>query len=190
MHAPAFFLVVLLSTASDRTPWWQPALFICLGAGLGFVSGRLANWFDDRKARKVFLKSVRAELAVARGHLEGTLRDATETKNKLEQGMGEALRMLAVFQTGVFSSQIGRLRSVFDPLVIEVIQFYDKLSNLERVMSRLTAISFELSRFTKEEADRLEAAAEDYRGTLDEVIRRVEQLLPDVEKLIRKLPEK
>jgi archaellum component FlaC len=98
--------------------------------------------------------------------------------------------MLAVFQTGVFRSQIGRLRSVIDPLVIEAIRFYDRLSNLERVMSRLTAISFELPRFTKEEVDRLEAAAEDYRSALDEVIRRVGQLLPDVEKLIRKLPEK
>jgi hypothetical protein len=98
------------------------------------------------------------------------------------------LHLATVFQTGIYSSQIGKLKSVFDPLVIEIIQFYDRLSNLERIKSRLTVVSFQLTTGVKEDAQR-EATAEHYRNTLDEVIKRINLLLLAADALIRKLPE-
>jgi len=122
-----------------------PILFTFVGALLGFVSGRLKDWFDDRKTKNTFLKAIRIELSVARRHLEGTLKDASETRGQLNTRAPRALHLVTAFQTGIYSSQIGKLKNVFDPLVIEVIQFYDKLTNLERVKSRLTVVSFELA---------------------------------------------
>jgi hypothetical protein len=119
-------------------------LFTSFGTILGFTFGRLKDWLDDRRAKKVFLRAIRVELSVVRGHLEGTLKDATEARDKLGKEEQVALHLAAVFQTGIYSSQVGKLKNVFDSLVIEIIQFYDRLSNLEKIKARLTAISFEL----------------------------------------------
>jgi hypothetical protein len=178
---------------SEHAPWWLthiagPILFTSFGAALGLVLGRLKDWLDDRKSKKVFLKAIRVELSVARGHLEGTLKDATEARDKLHQQEYVALHLATVFQTGIYSSQIGKLKDVFDPLVIEIIQFYDRLSNLERIKSRLTVVSFDLTTGVKDDADR-EGTAEHYRNTLDEVIKRIDLLLPAADALVSGLPE-
>jgi len=177
-----------------QVPWWiehilSPGLFILLGASLGFALGRLKDSLDDRSTRKMFLKAVRVELSTMRTHLEGTLKDATETQGKLDKGAHEALQLATVFQTGVFSSQIGKLKRVFDPLVIDVIHFYDKVANLERIKSRLTTVAFELGSGAVG-GERAGAVALQYRGTLVELIRRINLLLPEVSALIDRLPER
>ena len=97
------------------------------------------------------------------------------------------MHLSTVFQTGIYSSQVGKVRDVFDPVVIEVIQFYDRIANLERVKSRLTLVSFELATNT---AGDIEARAVHYSDTLKEVIKRIEKLSPEAEAIIRKLPTK
>jgi len=184
----------MISATSAQVPWWLdhiavPVLFTFFGAVLGFVLGRLKDWLDDRQTRNIFLKAIHVELSVVRKHLEGTLQDATNVRDELDKGVPVALHLGAVFQTGIYSSQVGKLKQVFDPTVIEVIQFYDKLANLERIKSRLTVVSFELTTGAKGDADAEMAMAAHYCTTLDEVIKRLNQLLPEVEALIRKLPE-
>ncbi len=181
---------------SDQVPWWLdrivvPILFTFFGAMLGFIFGCLKDWLDQRKAKKVFLKAVRGELSAARGHLEGTLRDVTEVTDNMEKGVRVALHLATTFQTGIYSSQIGKLKDVSDPLVMSVIRFYDRLSNLERVKSRLTTVSFELATLAGAEQDSAKdlATAEHYRTTLDEVIKRINQLLSEADSLIPNLPE-
>jgi hypothetical protein len=189
-NSPVVGTSLTITTASpQRVPWWVehfavPILFVVVGAALGFGFGRLKDWLDNRKRKKIFLRAVRVELSVARRHLEGTLTDATDTRAKLDNGVPLALHLATTFQTGIYSSQIGRLNDVFDPLVIEVVQFYDSLMNLEKVKSRLTEVSFDL---TTGAARKEDATAVHYRNTLDEVIRRINQLLPAVDALIRKL---
>ena len=151
-------------------PWWLdhiavPTFFTFIGAGLGFALGRLKDWLDDRKAKKIFLKAIRVELSVAREHLEGTLKNTTEVRNQLDKGVPVALHLVTAFQTGIYSSQIGKLKEVFDPLVIEVIQFYDRLANLERIKSRLIAGSFELSTGVVDDVEKAGTAVH-YRDTL------------------------
>jgi hypothetical protein len=46
----------------------------------------MQDWLDDRKARKAFLNAIRVELSAIRGHLEETLKDTTENKERLEKG--------------------------------------------------------------------------------------------------------
>src|SRR5271167_3821506 len=123
---------------SGQIPWWldrvaTPAIFVVLGATLGFVLGRINDWLNARIAKKAFLRAIRVELSTLRKHLEGTLKDATEVRDLLQKGERKALHLATAFQTGVYTSQLGRLRDVSDPLVLEIIRFYDQLSNLERV---------------------------------------------------------
>jgi hypothetical protein len=190
-NSPIVGTSLTITTAPpQRVPSWVehfavPILFVVFGAVLGFCFGRLKDWLDDRKRKKIFLRAVRVELSEVHRHLVGTLKDATDTRAKLDDGIPSALHLATTFQTGIYSSQVGRLNDVFDPLVIEVVQFYDRLMNLEKIKSRLTEVSFDL---TTGAAMKEDATAMHYCDTLDEVIRRINQLLPAVDALIRKLP--
>ena len=185
----ADLLVELVTTVSEAHDHRSivPAFFTLIGAGLGFALGRLKDWLDDRKLRKTFLRAVRVELSVARGHLDGTLKDATGARTQLNMGVPVALHLATAFQTGIYAHQIGKLKDVFDPLVIECIQFYDKLANLERLKTRLTTVSFELATGVSTETG--QGTAIHYRDTLDEIIKRINQLLPAADSLINKLPK-
>jgi hypothetical protein len=173
-------------------PWWLdhiavPALFTTLGASLGFVLGRLNDWFDNRKSKATFLKAIRVELGVVRQHLQGTLQDANGAKIQLQAGIPIALHLATAFQTGVYSNQIGKFNDVFDPLVIECIQLHDKLANLEKLKARLTTVSFGLATGVSNQTG--QGTAIHYRDTLDEIIKRINQLLPAADSLINKLPK-
>jgi hypothetical protein len=176
---------------SEQVPWWLPLTYTFFDASLGFGFGRLKDWRDANIAKKAFLKAIRVELSTIGGHLGGTLKDATEAKDFLEKGEHRVLHLATTFQTAIYISQLGKLRDVSDPLVIMVIQFYDKLSNLERIKFHATSQSLDLTRLTgtKDDAQREVAVAALYRSALDEVIRRIEGLLPVVQSLVSRLPE-
>ena len=100
------------------------------------------------------------------------------------------IHLATVFQTSVYGTQLGKLRDVSDPLILEVIRFYDKLSNVERIKSHLTANSFELRKLTgASEDNRTEGPLVSlYISALDEVIKRISDLIPQAESLIALLP--
>ena len=79
------------------------------------------------------MAAVRVELATISEHLTGTLKDAVECREALDKGEHKVLHLSTTFQTAIYASQIGKLKSVADPLLIEIIRFYDSLSNVERV---------------------------------------------------------
>jgi len=174
-------------------PWWLdhfliPAFFTFFGASMGFGFARLKESLDDRKAKKAFLKAIRIEMSTVRDYLKGTLRDATEYKESLETGHRKVLYLVSTFPTAVYASQIGRLKDVSDPLIIEVLEFYSNLSNLERIKSHLTSASFDLTKLTEQEAHREGPLAGLYGSSLSEVIRRTTELLAAAERVIAKLP--
>jgi hypothetical protein len=180
-----------MTIPASQAPWWTQGVFLLLGVIVGFFAGRVRDWLEGRRTKKLFLKAVRVELSRIREHLDGTLKDATATKERLEQGTPEALHTVTVFQTGIYASQLSKLRDVFDPLVMEVIRFYDKLSNLERVKSKLASVSTDLATWTgATQHGRIGGPlATHYATTLDEVIKRINQILPDADNLIIKLPQ-
>ncbi len=116
--------------------------------------------------------------------------DATEAKKNIERDEGPVLHLATAFQTGIYVSQLGKLRDVSDPLIIEVIRFYDKLSNLERIKSHLTSSSFELTRLarTGEDVQKEGPIVAFYVLSLDEVIRRISELMPIADSVIALLP--
>jgi hypothetical protein len=183
--------------ASGQIPWWfdrvaTPAILLLVGTALGFGAGRINDWWNARRMKKAFLRAIRVELSTLRQHLAGTLKDATEAKEDLlEKGIRKALYLATSFQTGVYTCQLGKLRDVFDPVVLEVIRFYDQLSNLERVKNQISRRSFELAVLTGSNADKEkeQPLAQDYICSLDEAIRRINTLLLESEGLISKLPQ-
>ena len=169
-----------------------PAIFVFLGTALGFAAGQGKDYLDSRRVKKAFLKAIRVELSTLRQHLAGTLKDATEAREDLrEKGVRKALYLATSFQTGVYTCQLGKLRDVFDPLVLEVIRFYDQLSNLERVKNHITRRSFELAALTESTVDKQKEPplAQDYISSLEEAIKRINKLLLESASLMNKLPE-
>ena len=169
-----------------------PAVFLCLGTVLGFVAGQIKDYYDSQRVKKSFLKAIRIELVTLRMHLEGTLKDVTEVIDDFSQkGLRKALHLSPRFQTGVYTSQLGRLRDVSDSVILEIIRFYDQLSNLEIVKAHVTARSYELSALTEssDDTERETPIASDYVGSLKEVIRRIKQLISAADALIPKLPQ-
>jgi hypothetical protein len=121
-------------------------------------------------------------------HLKGTLKDATEFKERFDQGKRSLLYLTTAFQRGIYDSQIGKLKSVADPLIIEVVQFYDKLANVERVKSHFTSFAFELTGLPDAPGDeRAAPLVPKYYSALNEIIRRIGELLPTLSGLIVKL---
>jgi hypothetical protein len=169
-----------------------PATLVVLGAVLGFVAGQIKDYFDSRRVKKSFLKAIRIKVSTLRKHLEGTLRDVTEVLDDFRQkGVRKALHLSPKFQTGVYSSQLARLRDVSDSLILDIIRFYDQLSNLEIVKAHVSARSFELSALTGsyEGLEKENPIASDYMSSLEEVNKRINQLIPAADTLISKLPQ-
>jgi hypothetical protein len=177
------------AASSNEVPWWLPVLYTSFGACLGFVLARLQGRLEKRETRKSFLSGVRAELTTMDEHLKGTLKNATEYKERFDKGDRSLLYLPTDFQRGIFDSQIGKLKSVADPLVIEVIQFYDKVSNLEKVKVHFTSVAFDLTGlpFEPKENDRTEPLVAKYYPALNEIIKRINELLPIVSGLLAKL---
>jgi hypothetical protein len=177
------------AASSDQVSWWLPALYTTFGACLGFILARLQSWLEKRETRKSFLKGVRAELTTIHEHLKGTLKNATEYKELFDKGARSLLYLPTEFQRGIFDSQVGKLKTVADPLVIEIIQFYDKVSNLEKVKAHFTSVAFDLTGLPTEpkENDQTAPLVAKYYSALNEIIKRINELLPIVSGLLAKL---
>lgn len=179
-----------MTNPSLQAQWWTQGGFVLLGVIVGFFVGRIRDWLEGRRTKRLFLKAVRAEMSRIRRHLDGRLTDAMHVKEHIGKEIPEVLHTVTTYQKGIYSSQLSKLRDVFDPLVMEVIAFYDKLSNLERVESTLSSVSIELVTWTGEPQHVLlrGALGTHYASTLDEVTKRIRQLLTDADNLITKLP--
>lgn len=186
-----------MSTCEEQISWLLdhvavPAIFLFLGTALGVAAGQVKDYLDSRRVKQAFLRAIYVELSTLHTHLEGTLKDVIEVRDcLLQKGVRKALHLSTAFQTGVYTSQLGRLRDVSDSLVLEIIRLYDQLSNLEIVKSRVTARSFELAVLTgsNEDIEKESPIAFDYASSLEEVQRRINRLIPAVKSLLNKLPE-
>ena len=109
----------------------------------------------------------------------------------LDAGKYEVLHLATTFQIGVYASQLGNLKDVSDPVTMDVIRFYDQLSNLERIKSHLTSTSIELTKLSKDSAEDIqkgETIVYFYASALGEVIMRVARLVEMANNLIARLP--
>jgi hypothetical protein len=169
-----------------------PSFFVLLGATVGFFAGQLKEHFEARRVKQSFLKAVCYELGTLRVHLEGTFTEIDEVLNDLSQhGKRKAIHLSTQFQIGVYTSQLSRLRDVSDPIILDIIKFYDQLSNLEIIKDHVTSRSFELVMLTEQPNDigKEGPLGADYLSSLEEVRRRLGDLISSVGGLIRRLPQ-
>jgi len=122
-----------------------PVVFILFGSALGFV---LSQINDDRKANRAkqsFLRAIRMEMDALSDQLDGSLH-AVKVSKKTVAANGNGPKFAAAFRTSVFMSQIGRVRDVDDPLVIEIVHFYSDLGVLQPIFDGLNELSAEYNR--------------------------------------------
>jgi len=123
-----------------------PALFTLLGAGIGFFTGELR---DDRKAKRdkrAFLQAIGMELDALGKQLDASLHEVRDSTDRVRGNSQTGPQFAAALRTSVFTSQIGKLRDVGDPLLIEIIHFYSDLGTLEKTVETANDVGAEFSR--------------------------------------------
>jgi hypothetical protein len=116
--------------------WWVtslaiPAFFVVLGATVGLVFGEIKDWFKEKRTKRAFLKAVSIELSALKSTLEQAI-EYIEGLMVLVQVNGHAPQLVPRWGTSVFGTQLGKLRDVADPLVVQVIETYMMVSVIER----------------------------------------------------------
>lgn len=121
-----------------------PGFFTLLGAALGFGLGEYRDELKAKRAERSFLQAVEAELGALDEQLEATLVEVRDSARRFEGG-GHPPQFAATIRNAVFTSQLGKLRSLDRPLLIEVIHFYSDLGTLAQIFESVNRLAWELS---------------------------------------------
>src|ERR1700677_1833245 len=108
-----------------------PAFFMLLGAGAAFIFGHFQDDIKVKRGKRAFLVAVGMELDALRNQLDASLQEVKDSAERFRGG--EPPQFAAGFRTTLFTSQVGKLRDVDDPLLIEVIHFYSDFGTLEQM---------------------------------------------------------
>lgn len=139
--------------AETQVSWLReflfPALFVILGAVLGSVltyfSGQLSEDRKAKRAKESFLRAIGMELDALSDQLDVSFHEVGGSLGRVTRG-GMGPQFAAALRTSVFSSQIGKLRDVDDPLAIEVVHFYSDLGTLQQIFESSNEQSAEINR--------------------------------------------
>lgn len=115
--------------AAGHLLWWEdrviiPAIFLLLGAIVGFLSTRVSLWLDRRRAKLVFLEAIRLELAGLLDQFNASLTEVEGSINRLQRREPSPPQLVGTLRTTVFTSQLGTLPDLSDPLLIDIVRFY------------------------------------------------------------------
>jgi carboxylesterase type B len=124
--------------AASVLPEWAdkfllPAFFILLGALLSLF---ISEWKDHHQAKKrkqAFLRAVGMELEALTDQLNASLREVDASQDRL-QAFGTGPYIVGTVRIIVFTSQLGKLRDVDDPVIMEVIKLYSDLGIVEKIL--------------------------------------------------------
>lgn len=123
-----------------------PVFFTLFGASLGYIATLIRDERKARRDRKAFLRAVGMELDALGKQLKDSLQEVTGSRERVEAGGKTGPQIAAAFRTIVFTSQLGKLRDVDDPLLVEVVHFYSDLAVLERIIESLNETGAEYTR--------------------------------------------
>jgi len=135
------------------------SLFV--GAIIGFAATQLKDWFDARRTKKSFVAAVGRELSTIEAQLQRAHDELTGARQRFEE-RGTPPQFVAQFSTTIFNSQLPRLRSLSDDLLLEVVNFYSTLPILTDCGGRINALSFKCLRA-------VEPAQRDQAGSRPEI---------------------
>lgn len=132
---------------SNPEPWWVtsivlPSVFLLLGALIGFAGTWVRDQLEARRARRAFLRAIRRELASLEGQIEQAIAELEDSMRKME-GSRHVPQFTLGFRTTVYTSQLGKLRDIADPLLLEIVEVYSDISSLTGVVDLLNQHSVE-----------------------------------------------
>ncbi|MCU1333232.1 MAG: hypothetical protein JWM08_2224 [Candidatus Angelobacter sp.] len=155
---------------------------LILGAGIGFGTTQLKERLDRKRTKTAFVTAVRYELLTVQKHLDRTLSEISVSQQRLQSGF--APHIVVRFSTNVFDSQLAKLSSLADPLILRLVSFYSTLGILEDIA---TSINKESDRFVESTGPDRMSCEDRVKSTLlvarEEVMkyeRILEELLPDL----------
>ena len=126
-------------------PWWVdhllvPVIFVLLGAGITFAATQMQTLIERRRAESAFLRAIRIELTSLDQQLQASLNEVTESKARLERNQPGVLpQLVGTLRTTVFTTQLGTLKDLSDPLLMEIVKLYADLPILQQMIERLNA---------------------------------------------------
>lgn len=131
----------------NPVPWWVtaivlPSVFLVLGALIGFMGTWVRDKVDARRARNAFLRAIRRELESLERQLDGAVAELEDSKQKMEASW-HVPQFVLTLRTTVYSSQLGKLRDVADPLLLEIVEVYSEISSLAGFVDLLNRHSAE-----------------------------------------------
>jgi hypothetical protein len=99
------------------------------------------------QAKQYFLIAVGMELDKLGGQLDASLHTVKQIAAEILGGRNTGPNFADVgLRTSVFSTQVGKLRNVADPLLIDLIHFYSDLATLESIFRRVNDLGAEFNR--------------------------------------------
>jgi len=119
-----------------------PAVFLLLGALIGFFGTWIRDKLDSQRAKQAFLKAIRRELESLEKQLDTAMAEIEDSKKKMEASWHVPQFSLS-FRTTVYTSQLGKLRDIADPLLLEVVEIYSDVSSLAGIVDLLNRHSSE-----------------------------------------------
>ncbi len=171
----------------EQIPWWLDRLtlaaFTLVGAGIGFAADRFKDWLDARAAKHAFLKAIRLELVALREQLEASLTEVDAGRSRFAANKVSPPQFAATFRTTVFSTQLGKLSDLSDPLIMALIKFYSDIPMLERIIELLNRKSGEAFKATTGVQQttvivEILSMAQILREQLSGFLRQIDRLLP------------
>ena len=133
--------------AANPVPWWVtaivlPAVFLLLGALIGFFGTWIRDKLDSRRAKQAFLKAIRRELESLEKQLDAAIAEIEDSKKRMVAAW-HVPQFSLTFRTTVYTSQLGKLKDVADPLLLEVVEIYSDVFALSGIVELLNRHSSE-----------------------------------------------
>lgn len=123
-----------------------PILFTVFGTVIGFFASQVQDDRRARQAKKAFLRAVGMELDALDVQLDASFREASESAQRVKGGDSTGPRFVGNPRRSVFDGQIGKLRNVDDPMMIEIIHFYSDLAIVEKAFEAANEFGAEYTR--------------------------------------------
>ena len=175
--------------ASAQAPWWADRVLnlvsVMVGTILGFLAAQAKDWLDARRSKKSFLIAIAHELGTIKKQLQRSHVELTDAQIRFNE-RGTPPQFAGILSTAVFSNQVTHLKSLSDPSVLDVVNFYSTLPVLEG-MGRL--VNQEANEYLKTtDAQQRDHAGIRLRSALRVMLEEIEKYQRNLDELCAKLP--
>ena len=123
-----------------------PTFFTLFGAAIAYVATVVRDDREARRDKQAFLRAIGMEMDALGDQLDASLLEIKDSTDRVKGGGATGPQFAWALRTTVFTSQIGKLRNVDDPLMIKVIHFYSDLGTLQHIFEATNDLGDEYTR--------------------------------------------